>query len=188
MQNTPNPKCTRCKCYWKPDETDIKSSGLVCKTCKKCRENSNKYSQNNPEYAKKWREYNCDEIRENKKKYYKENADEIREKKKKYYVNNCDEIKENAKKYREDNRDEIKERNKKYYVNNADEIREKKKKYREKNINKIKEYKKKYHEETKCKHDKGYGICKICNIKLYLIYLQRSQLRRCLKYSSALFT
>lgn len=37
MENTPNPKCTRCKCYWKPDETDIKTSGLTCKTCKKCR-------------------------------------------------------------------------------------------------------------------------------------------------------
>ena len=35
--NTPNPKCPRCKCYWKPDETDIKTSGLVAKTCKKCR-------------------------------------------------------------------------------------------------------------------------------------------------------
>ena len=38
MENAPNPKCTRCKCYWKPDESDIKSSGLVCKTCKKCRD------------------------------------------------------------------------------------------------------------------------------------------------------
>jgi DNA-directed RNA polymerase subunit M/transcription elongation factor TFIIS len=35
--NTPNPKCPRCKCYWKPDETDIKTSGLLAKTCKKCR-------------------------------------------------------------------------------------------------------------------------------------------------------
>ncbi len=35
---TPNPKCPRCKCYWKPDETDIKSSGLSFKTCKKCRD------------------------------------------------------------------------------------------------------------------------------------------------------
>ena len=32
-----NPKCTKCKCYWKPDESDIKSSGLYNKTCKKCR-------------------------------------------------------------------------------------------------------------------------------------------------------
>lgn len=47
MENTPNPKCTRCKCYWKPDDTDIKTSGLVCKTCKKCRDNDIKYKNNN---------------------------------------------------------------------------------------------------------------------------------------------
>lgn len=35
---TPNPKCNRCKCYWKPDETDIKPSGLYAVSCKKCRE------------------------------------------------------------------------------------------------------------------------------------------------------
>ena len=35
---TPNPKCPRCKCYWKPLETDIKSSGLFYKTCNKCRQ------------------------------------------------------------------------------------------------------------------------------------------------------
>jgi len=35
--NTPNPKCPRCRCYWKPDETDIKTSGILAKTCKKCR-------------------------------------------------------------------------------------------------------------------------------------------------------
>ena len=33
-----NPKCGSCKCFWKPDETDVKSSSLICKTCKKCRE------------------------------------------------------------------------------------------------------------------------------------------------------
>jgi len=37
MNNTPNPKCSGCKCFWKPDETDIKPSGLFFKTCKKCR-------------------------------------------------------------------------------------------------------------------------------------------------------
>ena len=35
---TPNPKCSNCKCYWKPDEMDIKSSGLFFKTCRKCGE------------------------------------------------------------------------------------------------------------------------------------------------------
>jgi len=34
---TPNPKCNLCRCYWKPDETDVKPSGLVAKTCKRCR-------------------------------------------------------------------------------------------------------------------------------------------------------
>ncbi len=36
-QNTPNPKCSSCLCYWKPTENDIKSSGLPYKTCIKCR-------------------------------------------------------------------------------------------------------------------------------------------------------
>lgn len=39
---TPNPKCNACKCYWIPDNTDIKSSGLFCKTCKRCRERAKK--------------------------------------------------------------------------------------------------------------------------------------------------
>ncbi len=40
---TPNPKCPRCKCYWKPTETDIKTSGLPYRTCLKCRENAKAY-------------------------------------------------------------------------------------------------------------------------------------------------
>ena len=36
-QETPNPKCRGCLCYWKPDESDIKKSGLPYKTCVKCR-------------------------------------------------------------------------------------------------------------------------------------------------------
>jgi hypothetical protein len=107
MENTPNPKCSRCHCYWKPDENDVKSSGLVCKSCKKCRE-----------YKKK-----------NNKKYYEKNADEIKENMKKYRENNCDYFK----KYYENNPDKIKEKNKKYREKNADELKEYKKKYREKN-------------------------------------------------------
>ena len=41
--NTLNPKCSCCKCYWKPDETDIKTSGLVFKCCKKCRNYKREY-------------------------------------------------------------------------------------------------------------------------------------------------
>ena len=83
METTPNPKCPRCRCYWKPDETDIKTSGLVCKTCKKCRERSKKYYEENPdkrkEQSKKYREENKDKLKEKHKKYREENADKIKE-------------------------------------------------------------------------------------------------------------
>ena len=32
-----NPKCISCKCYWKPDYDDIKSSGSYYKSCRRCR-------------------------------------------------------------------------------------------------------------------------------------------------------
>jgi hypothetical protein len=45
----PNPKCATCKCYWKPDDTDIKSSGLLFKCCKKCRNYAVEYFDKNKE-------------------------------------------------------------------------------------------------------------------------------------------
>lgn len=45
MEILKNPKCGSCKSFWEPDETDVKSSGLTCKTCKRCREYSNKYRE-----------------------------------------------------------------------------------------------------------------------------------------------
>jgi len=154
MEKTPNPKCTRCRCYWKPDKTDIKSSGLVCKCCKKCRE-----------YKKKYHEDNAEKILENKKKYYEDNIEKIKENKKKYYEDNSEKIKN-------------------YQKNNAEKIKENQKKYKEENPDKVKENKKKYYEKNKCEHDKGHGKCKICNIQLYLINLQRFHLRKCLKNSN----
>ena len=51
METSINPKCTKCRCYWKPDETDIKTSGLPFKTCKKCR---NIIKQSRLKTASKW--------------------------------------------------------------------------------------------------------------------------------------
>ena len=34
---TPNPKCVSCKCYWKPDNDDMKASGLFYTSCRRCR-------------------------------------------------------------------------------------------------------------------------------------------------------
>lgn len=172
MENTPNQKCPRCHCYWKPDETDIKSSGLVCKCCKKCRENGKKYREENPEYIKKYYVNNADYFKEYMKKYSEENPDKIKEYKKKYSENNCD---------------KIKEKNKKYYDNNADYF----KKWREENAEYYKkyykdnpEYYKKYRDKNKCIHDKRHGKCKICDKYLYLINLQRGQIYRCFKNSN----
>lgn len=46
---TLNPKCSSCKCYWIPDGSDVKSSGLQFKTCRKCREYKSKYFEKNIE-------------------------------------------------------------------------------------------------------------------------------------------
>jgi len=43
---TPNPKCKVCCCFWKPEGKDIKPSGLVAKSCPRCR----KYQQDKRDY------------------------------------------------------------------------------------------------------------------------------------------
>lgn len=80
QQLTPNPKCPRCKCYWKPDETDIKSSGLYYKTCKKCRTykrdvNLKSYhnNKNKEENINKRKEY----YENNKELIYSKNSEKI---------------------------------------------------------------------------------------------------------------
>jgi len=45
---TPDPKCKVCCCYWKPEGKDIKTSGLVAKSCPRCR----KYQQDKRDYQK----------------------------------------------------------------------------------------------------------------------------------------
>jgi len=45
---TPNPKCKVCGCFWKPEGKDIKPSGLVAKSCPRCR----KYQQDKRDYQK----------------------------------------------------------------------------------------------------------------------------------------
>jgi hypothetical protein len=57
-QETPNPKCSHCLCYWKPDELHVTTSGLPCKTCKKCREQTRKDKAKN--YEEYHRKIDCD--------------------------------------------------------------------------------------------------------------------------------
>lgn len=88
------------------------------------------------------------------------------------------------KKYRKENKDKIKEEKRQYYKDNKDKIKENRKKHYEENKDKIKEVFKKYHQDNKCEHNKRFGKCKICNINLYLVNLQRTTIKRCLKVSS----
>ena len=118
MELTPNPKCPRCKCYWKPDETDIKSSGLYFFTCKKCRDNNKKYYQENQDKYKEYYQENQDKIKEYKKQYNQENQDKIKEKQKQY-----------KKQYNQENKDKIKEQKKQFYQENKDKINNNQKKY-----------------------------------------------------------
>lgn len=158
MADTPNPKCSKCKCYWKPDETDIKSSGLYCKTCKKCREKN-----------KKWNKENVDKVKQMVKNYYEENTDKIKEKSKKHYETNVGKIKQRVRKYYKENLDKVKKYNKKYQEENADKVKEQRKTYRE---------------ENKCEHNKCKSRCKDCNFKLYLVNLQRNSIKRCINLSN----
>lgn len=164
MEETPNPKCNRCKCYWKPDETDIKSSGLQYKTCKNCRENCKKYG-----------EENVDKIKEYQKKYREENADNIKEQKKKYYEENADKIKEQRKQYREENKCEH-NREKSYCRDCKGSsycIHDK-----------LKSICRDCGGSQICPHDKQKKGCKECNLPLYLINLQRGAIKRCFKSSN----
>ena len=96
--STPNPKCTRCKCYWKPDENDIKTSGVVCKTCRKCRN----------KYKKEYYQQNADKKKEYNKEYNRQNADKLKEYQKEYHRLNADKKKE----YRQQNAEKIKQQKK----------------------------------------------------------------------------
>ena len=77
MENPENPICNSCKKEWKPDETDIKKSGEVYKTCKDCRIRIKKYRKENLEKAKesqrKSRLKNLEKAKERERKWREEN-------------------------------------------------------------------------------------------------------------------
>ncbi len=203
MENPENPKCNMCKKGWKPDDTDIKKSGEVYKTCKNCRERNKDYYENNKgkiaEIGKKYRENNKEKLVEKMKDYYENNKEKIAKERKEYRENNKEKLVEKLKDYYENNKGKIVEKMKDYYENNKYKIAEKHKEYRENNQEniakrnkdyyennkkKIAERGKKYREENKCEHNKEKGKCKICNLSLYLVNKQRWNIHRCLKISS----
>lgn len=160
MEETKNPKCNRCKCYWKPDETDIKSSGLYAKTCKKCRDYQ-KGLRNKLRLKWKKDENRCNRC--GKKLNIDENEkcttciEGAKISKVKYYQN-------------EDNKQHKREYQLKYNCENP-EIR---KNWLMKNKDLIKEYNKYYSREMR----ENQSLSK------YLVSLQRKSIYRCIKLSN----
>jgi len=190
MAETPNIKCSNCRCYWIPDETDIKSSGLQFKTCKKCREN----------FKKNGYRYNCEHDK------IKSNCRECGgsafciHNKQKSVCRDCkggsicshDKIKSNCR----------------HCKGGSICIHDKRKTYcrecggssicihdkRKSNCRDCKGGSFCTHdrEKSRCKecggssiciHDKEKRRCKECNLQLYLIHLQRMAIYRCIKSS-----
>ena len=169
MEQTQNPKCSKCRCYWKPDDTDIKPSGLYFKTCKKCREKT-----------KQHRLENADKCKEYSKQNYLENIDKLKEYNKLYRLENIDKYKEYFKLYRLENIDKLKEYSKQYSkqyrLENIDKLKEYNKQYRLENIDKYKEYFKEYKKQYRLDIKENNPI-------KYLAIIQRTQLSKCLKLS-----
>ena len=103
---------------------------------------------------------------------------------KEYRKNNKEKIAEKAKEYYENNKDKLAEKGKEYRENNKEQFAEYNKEYRRENPELVKKARIKYIEKTKCEHNKRRGICKICNLNLYLVNLNRKNIYRILKSSS----
>lgn len=166
MSGNTNPKCSKCYNYWKPDDDDIKSSGLPYKTCKKCRI-----------YNKKYQLENKNDIQSQKKGYYESNKTDILKKAKDYYDNNLENIKKRDKLYYEKNYEKVKKMNKIKYENDKDKILQQKKDYYQKNKDKINERNNQYSKSY-------FQNMKENNISLYLIRLQSRHLHRIINISN----
>ena len=170
---TQNPKCSNCKCYWKPDETDILHSGLYAKTCKKCREyqkqNRNKYKCVHNRQKSICKECGGSEICEHNKR--------------KSVCKECggSEICEHNKR---------KSRCRDCGGGSICPHNKRKSKCRDCGGSEICP-----HDKQKtichdccgsqiCHHNKRKSICKICNLQIYLVNLQRKSIKRCLSNSN----
>ena len=173
MEEVKNPKCNVCKSYWKPDETDIKPSGLYALSCKKCRE-----------YQKMIRKRNKCKHDRRKSRCKECGGSEICE---------HDRIKSRCKECGGSEICEHDRRKSQCRECGGSEICEhdrRKSQCRECGGSEICE-----HDRRKsicsecggtqiCEHDRRKSLCRECNLRLYLINLQRGSLKRCLKLSN----
>ena len=114
-----NPKCGICKHHWKPEDTDMKSSGLYLKCCKTCRNKQKQYrddrrrgifldlneqeandkKEKNREYKKQYRNANMEQISQHHKRYRKKNVEYLRNYHQKYRKDNHEKLLENSRRW-----------------------------------------------------------------------------------------
>ena len=173
MEVVVNPKCSVCKSFWKPDETDMKSSGLVCKSCKRCREYSRKKNnQYKCEHNK--RQTSCKDcggsqicVHNRRKSRCKDCGG--------YSI--CIHNKEKST-CRECGGSQICPHNR---------LKSGCRECGGSQIcphNKLKSYCRECGGSQICSHNRDKSKCKECNLQLYLVYIQRKSIKRCLKSSN----
>ena len=150
-----NSKCNVCKCYWKPTDADIKPSGLVSKSCTKCKEyQKEKRRKNKCEHGKiKSQCIPCGgsqicEHNRRKSRCVECGGSQICEHDKR--KNECIECGGSSICEHDKRKSQCKECG-------GSQI---------------------------CEHNRIKSSCKICNFKQYLVQLQRGQIHRCLKNSN----
>ena len=170
---TPNPKCNRCKCYWKPDETDIKTSGLPCKTCKKCRAKKNK-NMNNSKCEHNRQKPQCKDCGGNQICEHNRRKSQCKDcggseicvhNRRKSYCKDCD-----GSQICEHNRDKRQCKD-----CGGSQICE---------HNRMKSQCKDCGGSRICEHNRIKSYCKDCEPELYIVNLQRVHIRRCFNNSN----
>jgi hypothetical protein len=182
-----NPKCSKCRCYWKPDDSDIKPSGLYYKICKKCREYIEKNKCEHSKVKSACRKCGGSSFCEHKRQ--KSTCKECggsgicEHNRQKQYCKECDGISICEHK-------RVKSTCKECGGSQICKHNKRKAECKECGGSQICKHNKK---KTVCIECKGSGICehntrknmcKECNLKLYLVNLQRKHINRCLKLST----
>ena len=173
MNTVVNPKCSGCKSFWSPDESDIKGSGLVCKTCRRCRDYSKKNKEQNTCIHNKIKS-RCKECGGSEICQHNRQKSSCRE---------CGGVSICP-------HNRIKSRCKECGGNEICQHNRQKSSCRECGGSQICPHNKRKSRcqecggSSICQHNRRKSQCKECDLQLYLIHLQRNQIKRCINLSN----
>jgi hypothetical protein len=186
-----NPKCSTCKHYWIPDYSDIKSNGLHRKTCKRCLErNKELFNKNKCEHNKaKSICKDCGGIqicKHNKLKAQCKECGSSQICEHNRLRSRCKDCKGGSICIHNNTKSTCKDCGGSQ-VCEHNRIKAQCKQCGGSQIckhNKRKSECKECGGSQICVHNREKSRCKVCDLKLYLVNLQRTQIKRCIKNSS----